>query len=133
MSNESAVNDTYEQLSSCMDPKSAFIEMMRAVFNQYTITTTVNGSKLQVTGYPNILCDIDDLYDKVFKNPIRASESGVLVLARKNEELQCSRLGLVIPKKVLKRAVWRNRVKRIARETFRLNQHSLQNYIVNVC
>ena len=65
-------------------------------------------------------------YDKVFKNPVRASVPGILVLARKNEE-DCARLGLVIPKKVLKRAVWRNRVKRIARETFRLTQHSLPN------
>lgn len=67
LSNEDSVNKTYEQLSSCMDPKSAFIEMMRAVFNQYTITTTIDGSKLQATGYSNILCDIDDLYNKVFK------------------------------------------------------------------
>ena len=66
-------------------------------------------------------------YDKVFANPVRASATGVLVLARKNNESQCSRLGLVIPKKVLKRAVWRNRIKRIARETFRQNQHSLPN------
>jgi len=65
-------------------------------------------------------------YDKVFKNQVRASAPGVLVLARKNEE-NFARLGLVIPKKVLKRAVWRNRVKRIARETFRLTQHSLPN------
>lgn len=68
LGNEAAVTDTYSQLSSCMDPKLAFIEMMRAVFNQYTITTVVNGSNLKVNGYPDISCDIDDLYNKVFKN-----------------------------------------------------------------
>lgn len=66
-------------------------------------------------------------YDKVFKNPVRASASGVLVLACKNENTGKPRLGLVVPKKILKRAVWRNRVKRVIRETFRLSQHTLPN------
>ena len=67
-----------------------------------------------------------DEYDKVFKKPIRASADGILILAR-NNNLQTPRLGLVVPKKALKRAVWRNRVKRITRETFRCNQHNLPN------
>ncbi len=65
-------------------------------------------------------------YDKVFKKPIRASADGLMVLAIPNQEGH-ARLGLVVPKKVLKRAVWRNRVKRIVRETFRTSQHSLPN------
>ena len=51
-------------------------------------------------------------YDKVFKNPVRVSAPGVLILAKLNQEPE-ARLGLVVSKKVLKRAVWRNRVKRV--------------------
>lgn len=66
-------------------------------------------------------------YDKVFKHCIRASMPGVLVLGHKTKDIGHSRLGLVVPKKVLKRAVWRNRVKRIAREAFRQTQKSYPN------
>lgn len=66
-------------------------------------------------------------YDKVFKKSVRASGRGLIILARANEEGQHPRLGLVVPKKVLKRAVWRNRVKRIIRESFRNSKDSLPN------
>ncbi len=65
-------------------------------------------------------------YDQVFKKPVRAGANGMLVLARKND-LPHPRLGLIVPKKVLKRAVWRNRVKRLVRESFRQQQDSLPN------
>jgi len=36
-----------------------------------------------------------------------------------------ARLGLIVPKKIIATAVDRNRVKRLLREAFRLNQHML--------
>ncbi len=56
--------------------------------------------------------------------PCKASGPSLLLLARPNG-LQQSRLGLVIAKKSVRRAVDRNRVKRIARESFRLHRSSL--------
>ena len=42
------------------------------------------------------------------------------------------RLGLAIAKKQLQRAVWRNRVKRLAREAFRLHKKELSGYDIVV-
>jgi len=42
------------------------------------------------------------------------------------------RLGLAIAKKQLQRAVWRNRVKRLAREAFRLHKEALSGYDIVV-
>lgn len=64
-------------------------------------------------------------YSNVFANaPLRASHPSILILARVNTDSR-ARLGLVIPKKHVKRAVKRNQIKRISRETFRLRQHKL--------
>ena len=42
-----------------------------------------------------------------------------------NDSSKSNRLGLAIAKKRVKLAVQRNRIKRIIRESFRLNQHNL--------
>ncbi|TCP13893.1 ribonuclease P protein component [Bisgaardia hudsonensis] len=63
----------------------------------------------------------------VFQEPLRASTPEITILARQNNS-DNPRLGLAIPKKHLKRAHDRNRVKRISRESFRLLQHQLPNY-----
>lgn len=56
----------------------------------------------------------------------KASGLNVLLLSRHND-LTHARLGLVIAKKNVRRAVDRNRVKRIARESFRHQRAELDN------
>lgn len=57
----------------------------------------------------------------VFDEPKRSSTAMLLVLSRLND-LGFARLGLIVSKKCEKRAVGRNRLKRLVRESFRNNQ-----------
>ncbi len=58
------------------------------------------------------------------KATYKASSRHCLILARESQ-VGRPRVGLVIAKKHIKRAVQRNRVKRLIRESFRYNQHQL--------
>ena len=63
-------------------------------------------------------------FNFVFQQPQRASSPEVTIFGRQNE-LGHPRIGLTIAKKNVKRAHERNRIKRLAREYFRLHQHQL--------
>ncbi|MDY6919801.1 MAG: ribonuclease P protein component [Pseudomonadota bacterium] len=66
-------------------------------------------------------------FQAVFKQTEgRVSHTAFLMLARNTSPQQPGRLGLVVAKKHLKRAVDRNRFKRVVRDRFRLSQHALQ-------
>ena len=64
-------------------------------------------------------------FKRVFDNAeFKVSEQPLLILSSLNE-LGHPRIGFVISKKNVRRAVKRNRVRRIIRESFRLHQHKL--------
>lgn len=59
-------------------------------------------------------------FRRVFEAPLKSSDAVITVLGRpRTDRTTISRLGLAIARKQLKRAVDRNRVKRISREVFR--------------
>lgn len=64
-------------------------------------------------------------FKRVFDNAaFKVSEQPLLILSSPNG-LDHPRIGFVISKKNIRRAVKRNRVRRIIRESFRLHQHQL--------
>ena len=63
-------------------------------------------------------------FQTVFKNASRYSSKHFTILITANSSGN-NRLGLAIAKKRVKLAVQRNRIKRLVRESFRLNQHDL--------
>jgi ribonuclease P protein component len=72
-------------------------------------------------------------FERVFAEPKRVSNKGFTLLARKND-IGFARLGLAISKKCAARAVQRNRIKRQARETFRMKSGDLADLdIIVLC
>lgn len=65
-----------------------------------------------------------DDFSSVFNFRKRVS-GRYLVFHYQSNELAYARLGLVVGKKIARRAVDRNYIKRVIRELFRLNQHQL--------
>jgi len=63
-------------------------------------------------------------FQQVFTQPVKSTDRYFTLLAIKNQ-LEHPRLGLAIAKKNSKRAVDRNKIKRVTRESFRLQQHEL--------
>jgi len=63
-------------------------------------------------------------YERVFRHPHRVLTRDITIFARLNR-LDHPRLGLVIKRKQIRKAVGRNRVKRAVRESFRLSQYEL--------
>ncbi|MBX2824644.1 MAG: ribonuclease P protein component [Gammaproteobacteria bacterium] len=63
-------------------------------------------------------------YSRVFSNNVRVTNRHWTILAGAGQGVQ-ARLGLAIAKKRAKRAVDRNRLKRVVRESFRLRCKSL--------
>ncbi len=65
-------------------------------------------------------------YQRVFSNSIKSADGYFTVIARENG-LFLPRLGLLISRKCSNKAVERNRLKRIARESFRSIQNEIDN------
>jgi ribonuclease P protein component len=66
-------------------------------------------------------------FQNVFAQATKSSDAYFTVLARGNA-LDNPRLGLAVSKRYLKRAIDRNRIKRLTREAFRQRQHDLGGF-----
>ncbi len=76
------------------------------------------GRKLRLTS---------DGFTAVFADAKRVHSRNFLLLHRANQ-LAFARIGIIIAKKNIKKAAWRNRVRRIIRENFRCHQHALAGH-----
>lgn len=66
-------------------------------------------------------------FQSVFDNAIKINQRHLLLLFKKNL-LSPGRLGIIVSKRVAKKAVTRNRIKRTIRESFRLWQEKIKGF-----
>jgi ribonuclease P protein component len=72
-------------------------------------------------------------FQYVFAKPIKSADSAYTILARPNQ-LSGPRLGVIVSKKNIPKAVGRNRLKRIVRESFRTNKQFISAFdVVVIC
>ncbi len=79
------------------------------------------------TSFPKTarITQADDFRDIVKQSPY-AKESGVVIYYRKCDQSIFGKLGIIVAKRHLKRAVDRNRFKRVIREVYRKNKARIQ-------
>lgn len=63
-------------------------------------------------------------YDALFNQSHRITHRSLTILYKKNNHLY-SRIGLIVGKRVAKKAVSRNKIRRVIRESFRFQQNKL--------
>ncbi|MCP4431567.1 MAG: ribonuclease P protein component [Gammaproteobacteria bacterium] len=66
-------------------------------------------------------------YRQVFENNFRQGDVNITILVR-NEPGSLARLGFAIAKKQIPKAIQRNRLKRVLRESFRKNKYRLPDH-----
>ena len=69
-------------------------------------------------------------FDQVLRHAVVRKRRGPLRLYAVTNTMRCARLGQIVGKRALRRAVDRNRFRRIVRESFRLNRHRLAGWDV---
>lgn len=95
----------------------------RSLHGPKSITSPASHESLRFARYQRLNQKAE--FSAVFNDaPVRASHPNILILARFNG-LSHPRLGTVVAKKNVKKAHQRNLFKRIARESFRRQQHNL--------
>lgn len=70
-------------------------------------------------------------FNLVFNNSIKIHNKYYSIISKKNK-IKYSRIGIIVPKKIINKTNIRNKFKRIIREYFRLNQYSfiIMDYII---